>query len=194
MKVIFINRKKLGIIVILMGLMITLLGVSKGFDKQLKTTILVKHNINLLDNYSGLNGKITYRLPEGWTSKEKKFLGGEVIYHNEFRSSDAVIHGFVEVWSTNRDLKTFLDSSKKISEEQNVIRNYKIDSANINGRKTYIVQYLMNVTDNNWYKVYEYFIDNGNEFYRFSFFTRNVNFKEAYGAIYESIVETFKTN
>ena len=31
-----------------------------------------------------------------------------------------------------------------------------------------------------------------NQFYRFSFFTRNVNFKEAYGAIFESIVETLK--
>ncbi|MBU3145912.1 hypothetical protein [Clostridium sp. CF012] len=194
MRVIFINRKKVGIIVILMGLMITLLGISKGFDKQIKTTILVEHNISLLNDFQALNGKVSYKLPEGWTTKEKKFTGGEIIYHNDFQSSDAIIHGFVEVWRSKQDLKTFLDNSKKISQEQNVIKNYKLDSISINGKKTYLVQYLINVTDNNWYKVYEYFIDDGSEFYRFSFFARNVNFKEAYGAIYESIVETFKIN
>ncbi|MCB2297620.1 hypothetical protein [Clostridium tagluense] len=194
MRVIFINRKKVGIIVILMGLMITLLGISKGFDKQLKTTILVEHNINLLNDYTALNGKVNYKLPEGWTTKEKKLPGGEIIYHNDFQSSDAVIHGFVEVWRSKNDLKAFLDSSKKISEEQNLVKNYKLDSIIINGKKTYLVQYLISVTDNNWYKAYEYFIDDGNEFYRISFFTRNVNFKESFGAIYESIVETFKIN
>ncbi|MBZ9632880.1 hypothetical protein [Clostridium sp. FP1] len=194
MRVIFINRKKVGIIVILMGLMITLLGISKGFDKQLKTTILVEHNINLLNDYTALNGKVNYKLPEGWTTKEKKFPGGEIIYHNDFQSSDAVIHGFVEVWRSKNDLKAFLDRSKKISQEQNLVKNYKLDSIIINGKKTYLVQYLISVTDNNWYKAYEYFIDDGNEFYRISFFTRNINFKESFGAIYESIVETFKIN
>jgi len=194
LRVIFINRKKVGIVIIIMGLMITLLGISRGFDKQLKTTILVEHNINLLNDYVALNGKVSYKLPEGWTTKEKNFSGGEIIYHNDFQSTDAVIHGFVEVWTSKQDLKAFLDSSKKISEEQNAIKNYKLDSVVINGKKTYLVQYLINVTDNNWYKVYEYFIDDGKQFYRFSFFTRNVNFKEAFGAIYESIVETFKIN
>ena len=57
MKVIFINRRKVGIIVITLGLMITLLGISKQFDDKLKTTILVENNINLLNDYEALNGK-----------------------------------------------------------------------------------------------------------------------------------------
>ena len=194
MKVIFINRKKVGIIVMILGLMITLLGISKQFDDKLKTTILVENDINLLNNYKGLNGKMSYKLPVGWTTKEKKFAGGEIMYHNDFQSSDAVIHGFVEVWKSKQELKTFLENSKNISEEQNAIKNYKIDDIIINGKKAYLVQYLINVTDNNWYKAYEYFIQDEKEFYRFSFFTRNVNFKEAYGAIFESIVETLKIN
>lgn len=194
MKIIFINRRKVGIIVILLGLMITLTGISKQFDDKLKTTILVENNIKLLVDYNALNGKISYKLPEGWTTREKKLPGGEIIYHNDFQSSDAVIHGFVEVWNSKEDLKIFLENSKKISEEQNVIKNYKMDSIIINGKKTYLVHYLINVTDNNWYKAYEYFIDDKDQFYRFSFFTRDVNFKEAYGAIFESIIDTFKIN
>ncbi|MEK6263666.1 MAG: hypothetical protein N2B06_02695 [Clostridium sp.] len=192
--IIFINRRKLGITVILLGLMITLMGISKQFDDKLKTTILVENNINLLDDYNALNGKISYKLPEGWTTREKKLPGDEIIYHNDFQSSDAVIHGFVEVWNSKEDLKIFLENSKKISEGQNAIKNYKMDSIIINGKKTYLVHYLINVTDNNWYKAYEYFIDDKDQFYRFSFFTREVNFKEAYGAIFESIIETFKIN
>ena len=194
LKVIFIDRKKVGIIVIILGLMITLLGISKRFDDKLKITILVENNINLLDEYGALNEKVRYKLPVGWVAKEKQFPGDEIMYHNDFQSPDAVIHGFVEVWKRKQNLKSFLESSKSISEEQNTIKNYRIDSIVINGKKAYLVQYLINTTNNNWYKSYEYFIDGDKEFYRFSFFTRDVNFKEAYGAIFESIVETLKIN
>ncbi|MBU3189089.1 hypothetical protein K9O30_08750 [Clostridium bowmanii] len=194
MRVIFINRKKVGIIIIIVGLMISLLGISKQFDKNFKDTILVENNINLLDDYSALDGRMSYKLPEGWTTKQRNFPGGEILYHNDFQSSDALIHGFVEVWKSKQELKVFLDNSKNISEQQNVIKNYRIDNVIINGKKTYVVQYSINITDNNWYKAYEYFIDGGKEFYRVSFFTRNVNFKETYGAIFESVVDTVKIN
>jgi len=192
LKVIFINRKRVGIIVIIFGLMITLWGISKEFEDKFKTTILVENNINLLNDYEALSGKVSYKLPAGWTTNEKQFAGGEILYHNDFQSPDAVIHGFVEVWKGKQDLKAFLNNSKSISEEQNVIKNYKIDDLIIDGKKAYLVQYLINVTENNWYKAYEYFIDNKKEFYRVSFFTRDVNFKEPYAAIFESIVETLK--
>jgi hypothetical protein len=194
LKVIFINRKKVGIIVIIFGLMVTLLGISKQFDDKLKTTILVENNISLLNDFEALNGKFTYKLPLGWGTKEKKFSGGEIIYHNDFQSADAVIHGFVELWKSNQSLKTFLENSKNISQQQNEIKNYKIDSIVVNERKAYLVQYLINVDNNNWYKAYEYFIEDGKEFYRISFFTRKVNFKETFGAIFESIIETLKIN
>ena len=192
LKIIVINRKKVGIIVVVLGLMITLLGISKQFDQKLKSTILVENNIKLLDDYVAVQGKANYKLPKGWITNEKKFSGNEILYHNDFKSSDAVINGFVEVWNRTKDLKTFLDNSKNISEEQNKIKNYKINEISINGKRTYVVQYLINVSNNNWYKAYEYFVDDGKEFYRFSFFIRSVNFKETYGAIFESIVETLK--
>ncbi|WP_298845406.1 hypothetical protein [Clostridium sp.] len=192
MKIIFVNRKKVGIIVIVFGLMVTLLGISKQFDQKLKSTILIENNIKLLDDYVAIQGKVNYKLPKGWITNEKKFLGDEILYHNDFKSSDAVIHGFVEVWKGRKDLKKFLDNSKNISEEQNKIKDYKINDITINGKKTYVVQYLINVSDNNWYRSYEYFVDDGEEFYRFSFFIKNVNFKEMYGAVFESIVETLK--
>ena len=172
----------------------TLWGISKQFNDKLKTAILVENNINLLNNYEVLDGRVSYKLPVGWTTKEKSFSGGEIMYHNDFQSSDAVIHGFMEVWKSKQELKVFLENSKNISKEQNTIKNYKMNNILINGKKAYLVQYLISVADNNWYKAYEYFIQGEEDFYRFSFFTRSVNFKEAYGAIFESIVETLKIN
>ncbi len=102
-----------------------MLGISKQFDNKLKTTILVENNIKLLNDYEALNGKISYKLPVGWTTTEKKFPGDEIKYHNDFQSSDAVIHGFVEVWKGKEDLKLFLDKSKNISQEQNQLKIIK---------------------------------------------------------------------
>jgi len=191
-KVIVINKKKVGIIIVIIGLMITLLGISKQFDNKLKTTILVENNIKLLNDYAAINGKVNYKLPVGWTTSERKFPGNEILYHNDFQSSDAVIHGFVEVWNSRQDLKSFLDRSKNISEKQNEIKNYKTSDLIVNGKKTYLVQYLINTNNDNWYKAYEYFVDGGQQFYRISFFTREVNFKETYAAIFQSIIETLK--
>ena len=172
--------------------MLTLWGISKQFDDKLKTTVLVENNISLLDDFKALTGKISYKLPTGWTTQERKFSSDEILYHNDFESSDALIHGFVEAWKNRGGLKTFLENSRNISEKQNSIKDYKINDIVINGRKGYLVQYSMNITGKNWYKAYEYFIEDKNQFYRFSFFTRDANFKETYGAIFESIVETLK--
>lgn len=194
LKIIILNRKKIGIIVIIIGLMISLLGVSKGFDKKLQTAVLVQNNIKFLTEYKALNGRISYKIPEGWTTSEKKFGGNEIVYHNDFQSPDAIIHGFMQVWKSKQELKKFLEDSKKISEKQNQVKDYKIDETIIKGNNAYVVQYLINTSGENWYKAYEYYIEGKGEFYRFSFFMRNVNFKEPYRAIFESIVQTFKLN
>mgnify|MGYP000848837216 FL=1 len=34
--------------------------------------------------YTGLDNKFTYRLPEEWKTSEQKFEGNEIIYHNDF--------------------------------------------------------------------------------------------------------------
>lgn len=191
MKVIVLNRKRLGVTIIIIGLMLILFGLEKNFDGRLKYVALMQSNINSLKQYEGLDKTFNYKLPSQWTTKEEKYEGNEVIYNNTFLSEDAVIHGMVQVWNINEELKTFLDKSKVLSEKYTSNENYKASPITINKHEGYLVTYTSKTKSGNVYKAYEYFIKDKNKFMRFSFFVRDENFKESMPTIFKTIVETF---
>lgn len=190
MKFIIINRRRLGVTIIIIGLMFILLGLERHFEDKLKFTVLIQNNINSLVKYDGLNKKLNYKLPEGWPVKEQKFSGNEIIYHNDFTSKDNKIHGFVEVWNSSKDLRTFLEQSKKISSEQNLYKAYKLEPITINDRSGYLVKYTMLTSYDAEYDGYEYFLRDHGKFFRFSFFVKKSDFKEDMPIIFENIVKT----
>lgn len=190
MKLIIINRKRLGVTTIIIGLMLILLGFEKYFDAGLKFTALMQNNINSLVQYKALDNKLSYKLPAEWVTKEQKFSGQEILYHNDFKTNDSKIYGFVEVWSLNKDLKNFLEESKKISSEQNLYKQYNISPIKINDRDGYLVSYTMITSSDIDYKGYEYFIKDSNKFFRFSFFMKASNFKENMPTVFKTIVQT----
>ncbi|MCH5138780.1 hypothetical protein JMF89_16520 [Clostridiaceae bacterium UIB06] len=190
MKLIIINRKRLGVTTIIIGLMLILLGFEKHFDARLKFTALMQNNINSLVQYKALNNKLSYKLPAEWSTKEQKFSGQEILYHNDFKASDSKIYGFVEVWNLKQDLKSFLEESKKISSEQNLYNQYNINPIKINNREGYLVSYTIITSSDIDYKGYEYFIKDDNKFFRFSFFMKGTNFKENMPTVFRTIVQT----
>ncbi|MCT8975724.1 hypothetical protein N4T77_03830 [Clostridium sp. CX1] len=190
MKVIIINRKRLGVTTIIIGLMLVLLGLEKHFDAKLKLAALMQNNINSLVQYQALDSKLTYKLPSEWSTSEQNFSGQEIIYHNDFKDKDYKVHGFIEVWNLNKDLKTFLQESKKISSEQNEYKDYNISPITINNREGYLVNYTIKTNTNTYYKGYEYFIKDKDKFFRFSFFMRDENFKENMPTVFKTIVQT----
>ncbi len=191
MKLVIINRKRLGVTIIIIGLMLVLFGLERNFDSRLKLTALIQSNINALVKYQALDNKFSYKLPSEWVAKQQKFSGNEIIYHNDFNTKDSKIYGFVEVWNLNKDLKTFLEESKKISSEQNLYKAYEMKPIIINDKDGYLVNYTIVTPANEEYKGYEYFIRNKNKFFRFSFFVREDNFKENMPTIFKTIVQTF---
>ena len=90
----------------------------------------------------------------------------------------------------SKDLKLFLDESKKISEKQNKIYDYNISPIKVNNFKGYLVNYKMEVKKGIIYRCYEYFIDGKGKSIRFSFFIREENFKENMPEIFSTIVKT----
>lgn len=190
MKLIIVNRKRLGVTTIIIGLMLILLGFEKHFDARLKFAALMQNNINSLVRYEALNNKLSYKLPSEWTTTEQKFSGQEILYHNDFKNKDSKIYGFVEVWSLKKDLKTFLEDSKKVSSEQSVYKDYSITPISINNREGYLVSYIMVNRSNVSYRGYEYFLTNKEKFFRFSFFMRDENFKENMPTVFKTIVQT----
>lgn len=192
MRLIIVNKKRLGVTIIIVGLMITMFGIQSIFKDSIKLTSLMQSNIHSLKEYSALNGKVTYKLPYDWISEKRDFGGEEIIYHNDFQAKDFKVYGFVEVWNLNQDLKTFIERSKDISVKQNIIEGYKLSNVKINDKDAYYIEYSLINSQNIKYKAFEYFIPDNNKFIRFSFFTREDNFKENMPTIFKAIVETLK--
>lgn len=192
MKVVVADRKKIGIMLIISGLMILLLFIEVNFQQRLKLTSLIQNGMHSLKEYNAMNGKFTYKLPEEWSTEEKNFGGGEIIYHNGFKSKDAKIYGYVQVWQLNEELKSFLENSKIISEKQNTYKNYSIKPTSINGKTAYLVDYTVLNGNDVYYKGTEYFIKIKNGFIRFAFYIREDNYKEDLNMVFKTLVEGSK--
>ncbi|WP_027623603.1 hypothetical protein [Clostridium lundense] len=190
MRVIILNKKRLGVSIIIIGLMIIMFSMQNKFRDQMKLTTLMQSNINSLKEYTALNGKLTYKLPSEWITTERSFGGSEIIYHNDFQSKDLKIHGFAQVWDMKEDLDTFLKKSEEISKKQNIISNYSVKEVTINNRKWKLVEYVIQNSENLKFRSYEYFIKSNDKLIRFSFFVRNENFKENMPVIFKTIVQT----
>lgn len=194
MKLIVINRKRLGVTVIIIGLMMVLFGLESKFDGRLKYVALMQSNINSLKKYEIPEIKVSYKLPSNWEAKKQSFSGGEVIYHNDFKSEDAVIHGYVQVWSIKEDLKSFLDKSKEQSQKYAQYTEYNITPIVVKKYDGYLMTYKMMTSNEANYKSYEYFIKDKDKFIRFAFYVRDINFKENMPTIFKTIVDTFEQN
>lgn len=194
MKLIILNRKRLGVTIIIVGLMLILFGLEKKFDGRLKYVNLIQNNINSLKQYEAANLKFKYKLPEKWTTQKEDFQGGEVLYHNEFSSEDKNIYGFVQVWRLREELKNFLERSREFSDKYGVYSNYKLIPITVKNHEGYEITYTLTVSGNGEYIGHEYFLKNKGKFYRFSFFVSKANYKETMSAIFKTIVDTMETS
>ena len=190
MRFVVIDGKKLGLVIIVCGLMVVLFAAGLQFDSRIRSTAFIQSNLGELKSYASKEQNFTYKLPVKWTTVEQNFSGGEILYHNDFKSDDEHIHGFVEVWDNAGDLKTFLINSGEISKKQNEIRNYKIENIKINNKEGFDVTYDTVMPDDVVYKAYEYFIKDTNKFIRFSYYVKERDFKNNMPTIFKTIVQT----
>ncbi|WMJ79833.1 hypothetical protein RBU49_13280 [Clostridium sp. MB40-C1] len=191
MKIILINKRRIEIVVIAFVLMVSLFGIGKLFEERIKYVSFIQNNINSLKEYKVLDGWLTYKLPEKWNTETENSLGSEIIYHNNFKAEDLGINGLVQVWNIGGNLEEFLENSKQISMKQNNILNYKIKDINIDNKKGYWVRYVI-LSNDIYYVANEYFIKSNDRIVRVSFFVKNENFKEAFKALFDSIVQTIR--
>jgi len=190
MRFVIIDRKKTGVFLIIVGLMLILFCLELNFEGRLKFTSLIQSNIKSLKTYKFDEKNITYKLPGEWTAQQEHFSGGELIYHNRFISPKSDIHGYVDVWNLRQDLKIFLVQSKEASEAQNIITGYKLEDFYYDGRDGYKIVYNMITNAGSKYKAYEYFIKYNEVFLRFAFYVNEPDFKENMPMNFETIVKT----
>lgn len=142
-------------------------------------------------DYTGLDGRISYKLPSGWKTDEKKFEGGEILYHNDFTSEDKIIHGYVEVWDLNIPLIQFIKEGKKSGIGIASYKYYTVEDVKINGKEGYILHYSRAGDSNKYINAFEVFVlDKGNTFYRFAFYMDENKWKDKYRMFFLDIAAT----
>ncbi|SMC26451.1 hypothetical protein SAMN02745134_02843 [Clostridium acidisoli DSM 12555] len=191
MQVLIIDRKKLGVIFVVMGLMIFIFCIGIKLDGRIRATAFIQNNLGELKEYKIEEYNTTYKLPSKWETNIESFPGNEITYHNNFKSENDGINGFVQVWNYRGSLKEFLDMSKKNSERENKVKNFNIYNILINNKDAYLVKYKMNAHGNVFY-AYEYFIKQDNVFIRFAFYIREDKTNANMPSVFKAIVETMK--
>lgn len=194
MKVLLIDGKKLGVTIILVGLMIIMFGFSKQMDGGLRYVALIQNDMTTLKTYNVLGNKLIYKLPSDWKTNYEKFDVSEILYHNNFTSKDGKISGIVELWNTNENIEEFIKRNKVSSEQNNKLKDYSLKKIKINNNDGYLVTYDISSNSDTNYFCTEYFIRKDNELIRASFFVIESNLKENMPTIFRAIVETFKYN
>lgn len=178
--VINLNKiKEKGMFLILLILLIV--GIYFNNNKGIQTFINLNIDEIELKEYKGLNNKFHYKLPADWITNTQEFSGDEIMYHNDFKTPDGKIHGFVQLWNLNKPIIDFLKDGIKSATGIVSFKNYFIEPIKINGNEGYILYYSRLGNDNKYIKAFEIFILNkDNIFYRFSFFMDEKDWKKEY--------------
>lgn len=192
MKFIVVDGKKLGAIIVVIGLMLVLFGIGNNFNDKIRSTAYIQSNMGKLKEYKINELNISYMIPEKWITNIQKFGGGEIIYHNDFTDKVEGINGFVEVWNVKQDLKTFLNNSKEASMQQNVIENYTIQNLSAKIGSGFLVKYIIKDKYEKKYTANEYFIKVGSKFIRFAFYVDSDKYKNSMQPLFKAIIDTLK--
>lgn len=193
MRSIVINKKRLGVTLVLIGLIMVMFGAEIKVDKKIKMMALMNNQSSTLTKYDILDNKYSYRLPSDWTSNESNYVGNEMLYHRDFSSADKSLNGFVEVWNGSMALNTFVQRSKEYGVSNYIYDNYQKVNTSINNNEAYVVTYTM-ASNNYAYNAYEYFIELEDKVLKFSFFVKKSQVKENTPVIFKTLVETFQHN
>ncbi|MEG0133712.1 MAG: hypothetical protein RR891_03875 [Clostridium sp.] len=189
MKLVDDNMKKIGLAVILFGLMIVIVGFGKYFEESLKITTLTQNSMVEFNQYEILDGEIKYKLPIEWLTTVKENTDNNV-YLNEFVSGDANTYGSIEVVKSENGSEAIIDQYIKEITELG-INDFKRDKIKINDKGVEVVQYELRSSEKNVKKTYEYYIPVDNYMTKVTFIINDNKTKENTQSIFENIVKTF---
>ncbi len=183
MRIVILDGKRLGIVIIISGLMCILFGFGMTFDDNIRATAFIESNMGTLKQYYIDKYNINYKLPLSWKTNLNETLKGIVMYENDFVSDDSSIKGFVQLLNCS-DLNEGINKSILFSQ----VKNYKITKIIVNNMDGYEVNYILK-KDSVTFNCIEYFIKDKEKILRFSFYITNNKNENMYN-ILNAIVNT----
>ncbi|MFR1710340.1 MAG: hypothetical protein ACLSV2_15755 [Clostridium sp.] len=190
MKLVDDNMRKLGLAIILAGLMIVILGFGRYFEESLKIATLTQNSIVEFKQYDILDGKIKYKLPSGWLATIKEDKNDKNVYLNEFVSEDASTYGAVEILNSTEGVEVIID--KCIEDIKGMgIKDYKKEKVKIDNKEVDCIQYNLKSSEENIKKTYEYYVPYDNYVAKITFIISDKKTRENTQVVFENIVKTF---
>lgn len=190
MKLVDDNMRKLGLAIILAGLMIVILGFGRYFEESLKIATLTQNSIVEFKQYDILDGKIKYKLPSGWLATIKEDKNDKNVYLNEFVSEDASTYGAVEILNSTEGVGVIID--KCIEDIKGMgIKDYKKEKVKIDNKEVNCIQYNLKSSEENIKKTYEYYVPYDNYVAKITFIISDKKTRENTQVVFENIVKTF---
>jgi len=190
MKLVDDNMRKLGLAIILAGLMIVILGFGKYFEESLRTATLTQNSMVEFKQYDILDGKIKYKLPSSWLTTIKENKDGKNVYLNEFVSGDANTYGSIELINSVEGVEAIID--KCIADVEGMgIKDYKKEKVKIDNRELDYIKYDLKSSKDNIKRTYEYYVPYDDYVAKITFIISDKKTRENTQVVFENIVETF---
>ncbi|MBE6060286.1 hypothetical protein [Clostridium sp. UBA5988] len=190
MKLVDDNMRKLGLAIILAGLMIVILGVGKYFEESLRTATLTQNSMVEFKQYDILDGKIKYKLPSSWLTTIKENKDDKIVYLNEFVSDDANTYGSIELISSSEGVEATID--KCIEDVEGMgIKDYKKEKVKIDNIELDYIKYDLKSSKENVKRTYEYYVPYDDYVARITFIISDKKARENTQVVFENIVKTF---
>lgn len=187
------DMRRIGLAVILAGLMVVIIGLGKYFEDSLRIATLTQNSMLDFKEYNVSDEGISYKLPENWLTSESKEEDEKCIYINEFVSTDASIYGYIQVVRDERDFKETINTFKEEIQGMG-IKKIHSEEININDVVAEMVEYTFNFSENKVKNTYEYYIPYEDYVIKVSFTINDEKAKENTKVVFENIVKTFSFN
>lgn len=186
------NMKKLGLAIILVGLMLVIIGFGRYFEERLRIATLTQNSMLEFKEYSIDEYDISYKLPAEWYTTEilNEDQDKDKIYINEFISSDTSIYGYIEIIKSKEEFKEVIGNVEK---EIKDMGNKEITSEDIEINEVMgsLVQYEFKFSEKNIKKAYEYYLPYKDYVIKASFTISDKKVKENTRVVFDNIVKTF---
>lgn len=188
------NKKQLGITLVLILLMLILVSGENIFNNKINRVALINKNIEGLSTYTALDGVVSYKLPDSWDVEEKKYPGNYIIYDNNFTSEDMGIFGYVQILKSEEKIENVIEKDKKKLDTSNVSNYLIVDEKIENDIVKKVVFKEKNEKGVIYINTIYYKESDENKIVKVLFSTSEKNEKEDYSVVYKAIIHSFFDN
>lgn len=189
-----INRKQLGVTLVIIGLMTLLFSAEAVFKRKLNQVALLDSDMKTMKVMNIRDGEIAYKLPESWDLEEKSFPSEAIINYNEYRSRDKIISGFMSVEKSSETIEKAIERHKVVVEESYTLKNYTSSKIVLSSGEAYRVSYEYTPEKSGQYIAHEYYLDKGEYLVKFTFYVVKDRYKDTMVIAFNTIVESLALN